>query len=712
MKRPWQIWSLYVLSLLVVVAAMIWLSWQSLSLEKARENDRIQTELARREAELQERVSSALWRMDGFLTNLIAREATRPWYLYQSFYTVASPPAQTAAASPYPEIPESPVASSEQQTANPQTSEPQNESCPSPFRLASPLLFQPSEFVKLHFEIDRQNLVSSPQTPQGADRSQAMVHGLSEAALQTNGRLADEVKFVCDFESMIACCSPELLPETPVMAGRQSELGRVPPPSGGMQAETMPLVGPDADTEFSFFQQLQRTLPPDSQVLDSQLASNLDQNGQDGNRSPRTKQVVQQARNQSRGASEYSQRQMNADAYAMTEWVGNNLIEPQMAGDIANSQLIREGVMQPFWMQDRLILARRVLKGEGEQIIQGCWLDWQRIQAALSDLVADLLPELDYQPVRDPDQMLLGQALATLPVQLVIDRPRMIAMLKLEASSADQQLAASLEQTSILQRALWIAWLGLAFAALAGAFLLHGVMRLSERRGAFVSAVSHELRTPLTTFRMYAEMMAEKMVPVDRQQQYAQTLKVEAERLSHLVENVLQFARLERSNQKSRLECVRLGELLDRFQDRLRDRATRCGAELVLAIADPVPDLKMKTDPGALEQILFNLVDNACKYARQAPDRRIILSGDLSSGDRLQLSVRDFGPGIRKQDRQHVFQPFRKSDMEAANTAPGVGLGLALCRRMAQSLGGRLTIEDAGDGQPGALLRLEIPLAS
>lgn len=703
MKKPWQIWTLYALTLSVVVPAMVWLSWQSLSLEQARETDRIETELARREAELQERVSSALWRMDGLLTNLIAREATRPWYLYQSFYDVAA----------FEPVANHMVMESE----NPQAAGTSTLS----YRLASPLLFQPSEYVRLHFEIDRNNVVTSPQTPDGVDRVHAYNHGLSDDAFRNNKKLIREVRIICDYHKMIDHCPNDLLPDAPFNQQFTSNQADSWPATNyelqkdrtGKQLAYAPKVLPAAgEPEFSFFKQLQRSLQPEINRFKQKMKSDKEQSTvQTDSQQATKKQLAQQTRNTSRGRTEFSQRQQNADNYAMTEWMGNQMIEPQMAGDASAMRKIREGIMQPLWIDGRLILARRVVK-ENEHIIQGCWLDWQRIQMALADLTIDLLPEVQFQPYEDQDEIRWGQVLATLPVQLVIDRPAMIQQLELASNLADRKLEENLEQSGFIRRSLWIAWSGLIFAAFASAFLLYGVMRLSERRGAFVSAVSHELRTPLTTFRMYAEMLAEKMVPPERQQQYVETLKVESERLWHLVENVLQFARLERSNQKSRLEEICFADVLNRFVDRLQRRAERAGMELAIELPESVMKQDMKTDPGAIEQILFNLVDNACKYARDADVRRIEIGGQVTPHGQMHLSVRDYGPGVKKQDRQRMFQPFRKSDIEAANTAQGVGLGLALCRRMAKSLGGHLDLAELTDDQAGAKLVLHIPVRS
>ena len=99
---------------------------------------------------------------------------------------------------------------------------------------------------------------------------------------------------------------------------------------------------------------------------------------------------------------------------------------------------------------------------------------------------------------------------------------------------------------------------------------LAGIIRLSNRRASFVTAVTHELRTPLTTFQMYVEMLAEGMVP-DKEQyrHYLKTLQAEAARLTHMVENVLAYARLERGRADGRVESIGLGQLLDRVQGRL-----------------------------------------------------------------------------------------------------------------------------------------------
>jgi signal transduction histidine kinase len=262
---------------------------------------------------------------------------------------------------------------------------------------------------------------------------------------------------------------------------------------------------------------------------------------------------------------------------------------------------------------------------------------------------------------------------------------------------------------SAIRISLVIAWLCLLLGSIAVAIMLRSVLALSERRAAFVSAVTHELRSPLTTFRMYAEMLAEGMVRDEQQRaRYLSTLRHEADRLSHLVDNVLQYARLERGRRSRGRVKIALKELMQQTTERLPQRAGQANMELHETLPPQDAATVVWTDPAAVEQILFNLVDNSCKYAAAAADRRIHLH--WSVGHHVaQVRVTDHGPGIQAAEAAKLFRPFSKSDQEAAQSAPGIGLGLALCQRLAKDLGGRLHF-DAGHGE-GAAFLLELPLA-
>jgi signal transduction histidine kinase len=282
----------------------------------------------------------------------------------------------------------------------------------------------------------------------------------------------------------------------------------------------------------------------------------------------------------------------------------------------------------------------------------------------------------------------------------------MLAALPVQLIPGDVSVSLA-EETTPIRISLWIAWLCVLLAATAVGVLLRGVVQLSERRGAFVSAVTHELRTPLTTLRMYAEMLAKQMVPSEQKRaQYLDTMRAEADRLAHLVENVLSFSRLERHRAGGQAVNISLAELLAKIQPRLSQRAEQAGMSIVMPSENG--KVSVRADVVAVEQILFNLVDNACKYAATASDRTIHIQCEQRDSQ-AAVQVSDHGPGIDALEARRLFKPFSKSAHDAANTAPGVGLGLALSRRLARNMGGDLRL--ANHSQTGACFQLTLPCA-
>ena len=349
-----------------------------------------------------------------------------------------------------------------------------------------------------------------------------------------------------------------------------------------------------------------------------------------------------------------------------------------------------EGVICPVWMDSALLLVRRVTV-DGREYVQGCWLDWTAVRHWLLNRVRDLLPQADLVPVYPGKGTEQSRMLTALPVKLVPGE------IPIRPTS----------RLSPLSISLIMAWVCVLVAAVAVAVLLLGALSLSERRGAFVSAVTHELRTPLTTFQMYTEMLAEKMVPEEKRRRYLGTLRIESDRLSHLVENVLSYAQLEKGRPKSRLERLTLRDILDRTAERLSNRAEQAGMQLVVEEQDDWADVHVRADATAAEQVLFNLVDNACKYAVTAEDKRLHIEARAVDG-RAEIRVRDHGPGISRHETRKLFRPFRKSARDAANSAPGVGLGLALCRRLARGMGGTLRLDETV--WDGACFVLSLPV--
>jgi signal transduction histidine kinase len=248
-----------------------------------------------------------------------------------------------------------------------------------------------------------------------------------------------------------------------------------------------------------------------------------------------------------------------------------------------------------------------------------------------------------------------------------------------------------------------------ALLALVGAVGLFAVDRMvavtvhfAERRNNFVSAVTHELKTPLTAIRMYAEMLRDGLVPSERKKsEYYGTITDESERLSRLIDNVLEFSRLERGTREMSFRVGSLEPVVREAAERLQAHAAQQGFTLEVELAPDLPPVRYDRD--ALLQVLFNLVDNAMKYARGSDARRVVIEGKRAGGG-VQLAVRDFGPGVAGLHLSRIFEPFYRGEDELTRNTQGTGIGLALVRDLAQRMGARVR----GDNAPGGGFRVSL----
>ena len=350
--------------------------------------------------------------------------------------------------------------------------------------------------------------------------------------------------------------------------------------------------------------------------------------------------------------------------------------------------------MTPVWLdtagQERLTLLRLV-RIEETEICQGIVLDTPALQEMLAREVADLFPQAKLSPMREPFPPQPERTMTALPFQL------------------DPGPSPTLPDAgwTPLRVGLALAWLAaliaLATVGLGGWSLLD----LSERRIRFVSAVTHELRTPLTTLRLYLDMLVNGMVREEKQRdEYLHTLHAETDRLHRLVGNVLDFSRLENQRPRLNRSQVLVAELLEQVRGAWASRCQDAEKELIVE-NQWAADATLWTDRELLEQVLGNLIDNACKYSRAAEDRRLWMRA-RHDGKMLIFEIEDRGPGVPAKDRRLIFRAFRRG-RAADETAGGVGLGLALARQWTQLLGGKLTLQSNSAGQ-GACFRIELLL--
>lgn len=703
MNRTWILWSAFALCVAVVFGAM---GWTTLTVLRLEDN-------SRRQAVREENVRLALWRMDSSVAPLLAQEAAMPYFAYGAFYPAQRPFSEMFAAN-----------SSE-------------------MVLPSPLLTRGVQHAKLYFQFDPSGELSSPQVPTKGKMD------LAKAACATPEKVNEAAERMMHLQALVT--REQLLERLPAEAepektavtfanptvvggnwsgntGNATVTGNNSVP-GQVVAYNNTRMAPNAQSQAT--QNIQQSLKPtdkdandskNDQVQQQAEAVQMKQQREDGNEAPQQQRAQAARGNWSKGLQEFEVRkqvnkeaqsyaQISSNTIANNAAVQNGVQMPLMNGTLLdNTQLncvllnsgakfdngqgndVSQGVMMPVWVGNSLLLARRVTVG-GKMYVQGCWMNWDWLRERLLSDVRDLLPDAALEPAAGVESERAANRLAALPVKLnpgesiPLDAPEGLTPVRVSLS---------------------IAWVCALLAAGAVATLLFGAVRLSERRGAFVSAVTHELRTPLTTFQMYAEMLAGGMVPTkEGQQNYLNTLSAEAGRLSHLVENVLSYARLERGSARSQVERVSAQRLIEKIRPRLAERAHQAGMQLTVDLPETMSSTELTTDVTAVEQILFNLVDNACKYAAHGADKTIALSAGNGDG-KLAVRVCDGGPGFSHQELRKLFRPFSKSARQAAHSAPGVGLGLALSKRLARDLRGDLKL--LSDVAKGACFELTLPL--
>ena len=228
-------------------------------------------------------------------------------------------------------------------------------------------------------------------------------------------------------------------------------------------------------------------------------------------------------------------------------------------------------------------------------------------------------------------------------------------------------------------------------------------IKLARKKDDFISAVSHELRTPLTTIRMYTEMLEKNWVKTDeKRSEYYTTMRQESERLTRLIENVLDFSRIQRGRKKYHFK---LGDINTCVND-VVDMMTPCAAGAGFIVEKDFAHIDPFTfDPDAVMQIVINLLDNAIKYARNAEDKIIIIRTRPTDGF-IFIEVEDHGPGIGHLQRKKVFEEFYRTGSEATRETTGTGLGLALVKKFAQAHHG--FVEILGAKPSGAILRVAL----
>lgn len=251
----------------------------------------------------------------------------------------------------------------------------------------------------------------------------------------------------------------------------------------------------------------------------------------------------------------------------------------------------------------------------------------------------------------------------------------------------------------------------LALAVVLGLYALYRMvavqLRFAERRNNFVAAVSHELKTPLTAIRMYSEMLRDGMVEQEhKKSEYYATITAETERLSRLINNVLELSRIERRERHVELSAGDITHVVREVVESFRPHAEREGFSLRFASTPSLPAVRFERD--ALTQVVFNLLDNALKYSQRAAQRAIEVRCEPEAKGGVCLVVADRGPGVPAGQLELIFEPFYRAQNELTRTQKGTGIGLSLVRGLVTRMQGTVQGRNLA---PGFEVRVTLPAA-
>jgi signal transduction histidine kinase len=212
---------------------------------------------------------------------------------------------------------------------------------------------------------------------------------------------------------------------------------------------------------------------------------------------------------------------------------------------------------------------------------------------------------------------------------------------------------------------------------------------LNQLKSYFVSSVSHELKTPLTSIKMFAELLQTKSkLEPTKSKEYLEIIAGESERLSARIENVLDFAKVERGVKEYHFQTVKLNELVENVLKSLSYQIKLQNFQIHLSLRSQ--ESTIHADPEAVSESLTNLLSNAMKYSRETKEVDVSM---FQCDDHICVEVKDRGIGISEEDKEHIFEPFYRAREEYAGQLSGAGLGLPLVKHTMEAHHGKIEVQ-------------------
>ncbi|MGW8178683.1 MAG: sensor histidine kinase, partial [bacterium] len=428
---------------------------------------------------------------------------------------------------------------------------------------------------------------------------------------------------------------------------------------------------------FSFQRKVQKASPKQVEVFESQLADSSTEELDELRSAPSP---------EGRRVSEESSREPGT--------------EERLVGSVDSDSL--EGAeVEPFAAylvgKEWLVLERKVW-WQGRRYIQGFVTDLAHF------LDAFLGPQLENSALPESTSYLLfhnGELIWRKLENSPSQKPDLLYSTALPHPLSDFHVAITVDELPDgpgHQTANWLALL-LSLFFMGGLFGIYHLtstqIELSQKKSDFVAAVSHELRSPLTAIRMYGEILLEGCAEDEKRETYYRHIHAESERLRRLIQNVLTLSQLEKNEWQSNLTeldpVAFVGEVVEKLEAQVKS------AGFVIRVATEGEPRKVWADRDTLMQILINLVDNAIKFAGKSEKLEIVLKVS-QVGAETSLSVRDFGPGVPRRKLKKIFERFYRVDDEMTRTTRGTGIGLALVKMLADSMGAQADVRNRDPG--------------
>jgi signal transduction histidine kinase len=379
--------------------------------------------------------------------------------------------------------------------------------------------------------------------------------------------------------------------------------------------------------------------------------------------------------------------------------------EPQHFNEITQG---RENGLIPRFIQDKLTIL--FWKRDPSRGFIGCVIDGESLRGRLARLLPNLYTPVRILTILDEN----GRPLITPDGNENRDWRRPLVAREISEKLPRWEVAAYLSSPdAVASRAnltaliLWILVLFL-FVAIAsgGTYILNTLrseMLLARQKTTFVANVSHELKTPLTSIRMFAEMLKQRRQPdPEKQEKYLDLMVSETERLTRLINNVLDFARMERGERKYEKKRLDVALLCEGLIEGQRVRLEHNGFEV--AFQNDLGEAFIEGDEEALKQALLNLLSNAEKYCGDARRIDVDITGTSES---VLINVKDRGIGVSPREAKKIFEEFYRADDSPAAKVRGSGLGLPIALRIVRDHGGDIHYFPRDGG--GSVFQIRLP---